>query len=110
MDKIDVRAEHAHSHTGDDARERLLRLVKKIGDDYPSYGLTHEWTDPARTAIRFRFAKDGRGSGEGSAVLLEGRVTVELHALFKLPFFVPKVAAEWRVKDELAKSLKEIFG
>lgn len=110
MDRIRVKVEHPHALGPEDARERVLRLIEKIRGIYASYALTHEWADEARTAVRFRFAKEGRGRGTGTASIEAWRVIVEIDADFKLPFFVPVAAAEWKVREELKKSLEETFG
>jgi hypothetical protein len=109
VDRIEVRATHPYRFAPDEARRRLLRLVRAIADEYPGYQLRHEWADGAETSIAFHFEKPGRGKGAGLARLLGESVEVELRAEVKLPFFVPLAMAEWRVRDELAKALRASF-
>jgi hypothetical protein len=111
MDRLHARVEHRHARTPEDARACLLDLVKRIGMSYPGYNLRHRWLDEAKTGIEFEFEKEGRGRGGGTASLLEeGLVAIEVHAHFKLPFFVPVKAAEWKLKEGMTKALEESFG
>lgn len=109
MTKLHVRTEYPHRFPPDEARKRLLRLVHAIAADYPGYHLKHGWMDDGQTAISFDFEKESRGRGGGVATLREASVVVEFHAQVKLPFFVPAAMAEWRVREELAKALRESF-
>jgi hypothetical protein len=110
VDRIHARVEYAHSCPPEAAQARLVELVKRFAAAYPGYALAYAWVDERRSAIRFDFAKEGRGRGGGLATLEAQAVVVEVNAQFKLPFFVPIAAAEWRVRDELSRALRDVFG
>jgi hypothetical protein len=107
---IRFEVDRPHGYPLDEARERLRRLIERIAAAYSGYDVRHEWLGEARTAVRFRFEKAGRGRGEGTATIVEGRVAVEVTARFHLPFFVPVALATRKARQEVEKALEGAFG
>ena len=109
MDKLHARVEYAHRLPPETAQERLLTMLARFTSSYPNYNLKHGWMDDAKGAASFEFEKPGKGKGGGIATLEPGRAIVVVDAFYKLPFFVPVMAAEWRIREELSNALKESF-
>jgi hypothetical protein len=109
MDRLHATVEHSHRLPPEQARERIIEVMRGFQVKYPGYNLKHGWMDEAKTAVSFEFEKAGRGKGGGTATLEAGRVQIEVHAQYKLPFFVPVMAAEWRIREELSGALKQVF-
>lgn len=110
MPLIRARVSHPHAHPPGEAGARLERLLAAVAARFPAYHFAPQWQGESRTRVTFTFSKDGRGTGKGSAELAEGRVDVVLEADYALPFFVPTALAEMKVRDEVAKSLRDTFG
>ena len=109
MDRIKVQVAHAHAFAPEEARKRVERLMDDLATKFPGYNLQRSWTDESRQRVTFSFSKEGKGQGGGSAQLGEGRVEVELEAMYNLPFLVPVVFAQKLVRDTVTKSLEDAF-
>lgn len=110
MDRIRVKHSHPHGRPLDEARAGVDRLIAALRARFPAYDIQARWEDEQRRRLAFTFAKEGRSSGTGSAVLVDGRVDVELDARYKLPFLVPVPFAEALVRQEIVKALEQAFG
>ncbi len=107
MDRIRASVEQPHAFPEDEARRRLEAVCESLRTGMlKSYPLTWKWVDPA--TLRFDF-KGEKGEGGGTARLEQGRVRIDLDARYTLPWYATVGLAEMRVRDELAKALRDRF-
>jgi hypothetical protein len=109
LSKVRVQVTQPHGLPIDEARVRVERAMDALAGKFPGYNIERHWADDRKHRLVFTFAKSGKGEGTGSAVLAEGRVEVELDAMYHLPFLVPVVLAQKLVRDEIAKLFADQF-